>query len=134
MTEPPVISVIIPTFQRRSLIGRALLALEQLRDPSRFAAPFGLRFVAADHPLAHVVTNLLGAADQLALEESSNPLASGDILLLCSDGLSRALADREIAAILDDDPVERVADRLIESALSRGARDNVSVVVVACQA
>jgi serine/threonine protein phosphatase PrpC len=35
---------------------------------------------------------------------------------------------------LDDDPVERVADRLMESALSRGARDNVSVVVVACQA
>ena len=89
---------------------------------------------AADHPLAHVVTNLLGAADRLALEERWNPLASGDILLLCSDGLCRALADREIAAILDDDTVERVADRLMEIALSRGAQDNVSVVVVACQA
>jgi len=89
---------------------------------------------AADHPLAHVVTNLLGASDRLALEERWNPLASGDILLLCSDGLCRELADRDIAAILHDDPVERVADRLVESALSRGARDNVSVVVVACQA
>jgi serine/threonine protein phosphatase Stp1 len=89
---------------------------------------------AADHPLAHVVTNLLGATDSLALEERWNPLASGDILLLCSDGLCRALADREIAAILLDHPVERAADQLMESALSRGARDNVSVVVVACQA
>ena len=74
-----------------------------------------------------------GPAIRLALEERWNPLASGDILLLCSDGLCRALADREIAAILDDDPVESVADRLMESALSRGAQDNVSVVVVACQ-
>ena len=90
--------------------------------------------IAADHPLAHVVTNLLGAADRLTLEERWNPFASGDTLLLCSDGLCRALDDREIAAILDDDPVEKVADRLMETALSRGAQDNVSVVVVACQA
>ena len=89
---------------------------------------------AADHPLAHVVTNLLGASDRLALEERWNPLASGDILLLCSDGLCRTLTDREIADILHDHPVERAADRLMESALSRGARDNVSVVVVSYQA
>ena len=89
---------------------------------------------AADHPLAHVVTNLLGAADGLTLEERWNQLTPGDILLLCSDGLCRTLTDREIADILHDHPVERAADRLMESALSRGARDNVSVVVVAYQA
>jgi len=86
---------------------------------------------AADHPLAHVVTNLLGATDWLTLEERWNQLVPGDILLLCSDGLCRALADPEIAAILRDHPVESAADRLIESALSRGAKDNVSVVVIA---
>jgi len=55
----------------------------------------------------------------------------GDILLLCSDGLCRALADADIAAILRDNSVEAAADRLIESAVSRTAKDNVSVVVVA---
>jgi serine/threonine protein phosphatase Stp1 len=87
---------------------------------------------AADHPFAHVVTNMLGAADGLTLEERWDQLAPGDILLLCSDGLCRALADCEITGILRDYPVERAADRLIETALSHGARDNVSVVVVGC--
>jgi serine/threonine protein phosphatase Stp1 len=86
---------------------------------------------AADHPLANVVTNLLGAGDGLALEERWDQLEPGDILLLCSDGLCRALADPDIAAILRDHPVEAAADRLIESAVSRGAKDNVSAVVIA---
>ena len=86
---------------------------------------------AADHPLAHVVTNLLGAGDGLALEEKWDQLVPGDILLLCSDGLCRELADSDIAAILRDHPVEAAADRLIESAVSRIAKDNVSVVVIA---
>ncbi len=45
----PTLDGILTTLGSRSRT-RALLALEQLRDPSRFAAPFGLRFVAADHP------------------------------------------------------------------------------------
>ena len=86
---------------------------------------------AADHPLANVVTNLLGAGDGLALEERWDHLVPGDNLLLCSDGLCRELADSDIAAILRDHPVEAAADRLIESAVSRSAKDNVSVVVIA---
>jgi serine/threonine protein phosphatase PrpC len=86
---------------------------------------------AAEHPLANVVTNLLGAEDGLSLEERWDRLVPGDILLLCSDGLCRALADPDIAAILRDHPVEAAADRLIESAVSRSAKDNVSVVVIA---
>jgi len=86
---------------------------------------------AADHPLANVVTNLLGAGDGLALEERWEQLVPGDIVLLCSDGLCRALPDPDIAAILRDHPVEAAADRLIESAVSRSAKDNVSVVVIA---
>src|SRR5271166_5787943 len=85
---------------------------------------------AATHPLAHVVTNLLGASDELVLEERQDPLEPGDVLLLCSDGLNRAVSDGEIAAILRDRPVASAADRLIERALSEGARDNVSIVVV----
>ena len=85
---------------------------------------------AADHPLANIVTNLLGAEDGLTLEERWDQLVPGDTLLLCSDGLCRALADPDIAAILRDHPVEAAADRLIERAVSRSAKDNVSVVVI----
>jgi len=87
---------------------------------------------AADHPLANVVTNLLGADDRLALEERWDQLVPGDILLLCSDGLCRALDDSDITTILRDHPMEAAADRLIEAAVARNAKDNVSVVVIAC--
>jgi serine/threonine protein phosphatase PrpC len=86
--------------------------------------------VAANHPLANIVTNLVGASDELVLEERRHRLEVGDILLLCSDGLSGTVSDAEIAAILRAYPVAAAADRLIECALARGARDNVSAVVV----
>jgi serine/threonine protein phosphatase Stp1 len=85
---------------------------------------------AATHPLANVVSNLVGGADELYIAERRDALKPGDILLLCSDGLSRAVLDSDIAAILRENPVTSAADRLIERALSCNARDNVSVVVI----
>jgi serine/threonine protein phosphatase PrpC len=85
---------------------------------------------AAAHPLSNIVTNLIGAFDQLVLEERRDRLQPGDILLLCSDGLSSALGDAEMAHILTGSPLAAAADRLIEQALDQGARDNVSAVVV----
>ena len=85
---------------------------------------------AAAHPMANIVTNLIGAFDRLVLEERRDRLERGDILLLCSDGLSSALKDTEIGDILTRCPVGAAADRLIERALDQGARDNVSAVVV----
>jgi serine/threonine protein phosphatase PrpC len=88
------------------------------------------REAAARHPLSNIVTNLVGASDQLVLEERRDRLEPGDILLLCSDGLSGAVSDAEIAAVLRDNPASAAADRLIERALAEGARDNVSTIVV----
>jgi serine/threonine protein phosphatase PrpC len=85
---------------------------------------------AATHPLGNIVTNLVGASDELALEERRDRLEPGDILLLCSDGLSGALNKDKIAAVLRETPVVAAADRLIECALARGAQDNVSAVVI----
>jgi serine/threonine-protein phosphatase Stp1 len=85
---------------------------------------------AAAHPMSNIVTNLIGAFDQLVLEERRDRLQPGDILLLCSDGLSSTLGDAEMAHILTGSPLAAAADRLIEQALDQGARDNVSAVVV----
>jgi len=85
---------------------------------------------AATHPLGNIITNMVGASDELSLEERRDGLEPGDILLLCSDGLSHVIADEEIGALLGADPILAAADRLIERALTRGARDNVSVVVI----
>lgn len=85
---------------------------------------------AATHPLANVVTNLVGGPDDLALAERQDGLQPGDVLLLCSDGLNRAIAEADIAGTLRNNPVTSAADRLIERALACGARDNVSAVVI----
>jgi serine/threonine protein phosphatase PrpC len=85
---------------------------------------------ATGHPLSNIVTNLVGGSDELILEERHDRLEPGDILLLCSDGLSGAVSDEEIAEVLGAYPVSTAADRLIECALAQGARDNVSVIVV----
>ena len=87
---------------------------------------------ASAHPLGNIITNMVGASDQLSLEETRDGLEPGDILLLCSDGLSHAIADDEIGAVLGQYPILAAADRLIERALARGARDNVSAVVIDC--
>lgn len=85
---------------------------------------------AAGHPLSNIVTNLVGGSDELIFEERHERLETGDILLLCSDGLSGSIDDAEIAEVLGAYRVSTAADRLIEGALAQGARDNVSVVVI----
>src|ERR1700751_6136544 len=55
---------------------------------------------AVDHPMENIVTNLVGAFDRLVLEERRDRLEPGDILLLCSDGLSSAVRDAELGPIL----------------------------------
>lgn len=85
---------------------------------------------ARNHPQRNVVTQGLG------LNEPQPDCLQGewylrDRLLLCSDGLSDELNDREIEALLDASaaPADAVA-ALIGAALERGGRDNVSVVVL----
>jgi serine/threonine protein phosphatase PrpC len=85
---------------------------------------------AAGHPLSNIVTNLVGGSPELIFEERIERLETGDILLLCSDGLSGSITDAEIAEVLGAYRVSTAADRLIECALAQGARDNVSVVVI----
>lgn len=86
---------------------------------------------AEDHPQAHVVTRAIGAADAVAVAIAETPFAPGDLLLLCSDGLTRCLAETAIAALLAEAVGPDAACRaLIEAALRQGAPDNVSVVVV----
>jgi len=87
---------------------------------------------AATHPLGNIITNMVGASDELFLEERRDDLEPGDILLLCSDGLSHTIGDDEIGALLGEYPILAAADRLIERALARGVRDNVSTVVIDC--
>ncbi|MBP7241720.1 SpoIIE family protein phosphatase [Amaricoccus sp.] len=90
---------------------------------------------AETHPQAHVVTRAVGAGDRLDPDLREIALCAGDVLLLCSDGLTRCVADSELAATLARrEPPESLARTLMIAALDRGAPDNVSVIVVRIEA
>ncbi|KNA93144.1 protein phosphatase 2C domain-containing protein [Gordonia sp. w5E2] len=84
-------------------------------------------------PRRNVITRALGAGmAEPDADYFSTPALPGDVLLICSDGLTGELPDAEIAEILaGSDSVEDAAASLVDAALFVGAHDNVTVVVVA---
>jgi len=83
------------------------------------------------HPERHVLTQAVGIERHVTPTTTTIPLQPEDRLLLCTDGLTKMLDDREIAARLSDaeaDP-SRLRDALIDQALDRGGEDNVTVIV-----
>jgi serine/threonine protein phosphatase PrpC len=85
---------------------------------------------AEHHPYANVITRAVGTAPELELDKLTDRLAPDDIYLLCSDGLSKMVSDDEIADILHRSPLMKAPQALIEAALARGGKDNVTVITV----
>jgi len=80
--------------------------------------------------MRHVLTNVLGAQEQADVHMSEHDLSGGEMILLCSDGLHGVLDDSTLQMILSagGTPVE-IVPQLIETALTRGAKDNVTAVL-----
>lgn len=88
---------------------------------------------ARTHPERHILTRALGMSSPATPDVDSAPLNQDDLLLLCSDGLTKMLNDHDIQTILTHakgDPI-RACDRLITQSLERGGEDNVTAVVIA---
>jgi protein phosphatase len=87
---------------------------------------------AATHKLRNVLTNVVGGSAPLTdVEVHRVPLAVGDSVLLCSDGLHGVVRDEEIASILGGTGTAESACRaLVDLALARGGPDNVTAVVL----
>ncbi|CAO3449737.1 hypothetical protein [Azospirillum argentinense] len=88
----------------------------------------------SSHPRSNEVTRAIGAVDDLALDMRQGRAQPGDLFLLCSDGLTRFVSDRELAALLAATDLAGAVDALVATALERGGSDNVTVVAVSCQA
>jgi protein phosphatase len=84
-------------------------------------------------PMAGALISALGA-DELTPVVGLVDLRPGDVLLLCTDGLTRHLTDQRIAAILEGASDAQSACReLVDAALAEGGSDNVTVVVARMQ-
>ena len=86
---------------------------------------------ARGHPYRNVVTRALGSRPDLDVALRGLAMQPGDVLLLCSDGLSSMVEDARIATILSEsrDDVSVACSRLIEAARAAGGEDNITVVV-----
>lgn len=88
---------------------------------------------ASKHPDSNVITRAVGGQNELRLDIAMFDIQPGDTYLLCSDGLYRELSFDEIKALLLTDDLTASVQALLQLALERGARDNVSIVIARCE-
>ncbi|HEY6398135.1 MAG TPA: Stp1/IreP family PP2C-type Ser/Thr phosphatase [Solirubrobacteraceae bacterium] len=86
---------------------------------------------AAEHPQRSIITRALGPEPEVEVDTSTFEVEPGDLLLLCSDGLTTMVPEERVAEILaSGGPVDRIAQKLIDEANEAGGRDNITVVLL----
>ena len=79
----------------------------------------------------HVLTRCVGRNHGMEVEVFNFPLADGDVILLCTDGLSNYLTDEtSLGEAFDDDSPQNVVDTLVDFANSEGGGDNITGIVI----
>ena len=86
---------------------------------------------AGRSPLKHVLASAIGAEDASPVVSRVDVTERGCIILFCTDGLTKHVADDEIAALCRQSmPSEQLARTLLDMALERGGSDNITIVTV----
>jgi hypothetical protein len=85
---------------------------------------------AAEHPQRSIITRALGIENDVEVDTWTYPVRAGDVVLMCSDGLTSMIGEDQIAAVLASEPdLDRAGERLIAEANAAGGRDNITVVL-----
>jgi protein phosphatase len=85
---------------------------------------------AEEHPQRSIITRALGPEPSVQVDTWSYPVRDGDVLLLCSDGLTSMITEAQITEILSSSrTLEEAGGRLIGEANAAGGRDNITVVL-----
>jgi serine/threonine protein phosphatase PrpC len=85
--------------------------------------------------LRHIVTNVVGGIKEgVSVELHRLTLQAGDVILLCTDGLTGMLTDLQIASVLRTYPnPQQACERLVQSANDAGGHDNITALVARCE-
>jgi serine/threonine protein phosphatase PrpC len=85
---------------------------------------------AADHPQRSIITRALGPEPDVTVDTWTYPVRAGDVILLCSDGLTSMVSEAHVAEILRTSAaLDRAAQALIDEANRAGGRDNITVIL-----
>ena len=85
---------------------------------------------AERHPKKNLITRAMGVSAAALAEYTACPVKAGDILLICTDGLSNTLPLQSMQEILRKTQFFDMADRLVEQALQEGAQDNITALLI----
>lgn len=82
--------------------------------------------------MKNVLTKALGVRGEVEFEVAAHDLQTGDMVLLCSDGLTNMLDDDAILEIVGryDGHLDKTCDQLVDGANARGGRDNISAILL----
>jgi len=84
---------------------------------------------AEEHPQRSIITRALGPEPDVELDVHTQQARSGDVFLLCSDGLTSMIREDQVREILEEsESLKAAVDRLVEEANRAGGRDNITVV------
>ncbi len=89
---------------------------------------------AHSHEQRNVITRALGQKPEVVVDYFHEHLRAGDIIILCTDGLTGPVTDAEIKQKVLEAPPQEAVQRLVDLANARGGSDNVSVLVVRVEA
>ncbi len=81
-------------------------------------------------PHKHILTQSVGFHGPVEPDTTTRMVESGDIFILCSDGVTDALDDNELARIIEATPADMLSHVLVEEALKAGGEDNITALVV----
>jgi serine/threonine protein phosphatase PrpC len=85
---------------------------------------------AAEHPQRSIITRALGPEPDVQVDTFTYPVRAGDLLLLCSDGLTSMISEESVTQVLGSaDSLADAARLLITEANEAGGRDNITVVL-----
>lgn len=83
------------------------------------------------HPIKNVITRALGANEHVEPDFFEVSLNEGDVVLMCSDGLTNMLTDEAIEKIISDSiTLEYAAQTLVDCANKNGGKDNIAVIII----
>jgi serine/threonine protein phosphatase PrpC len=85
---------------------------------------------AAEHPQRSIITRALGPEPDVEVDTFTYPVRAGDVLLLCSDGLTSMISEDAVSRVLGSaESLDEAARSLIREANEAGGRDNITVVL-----
>lgn len=85
-----------------------------------------------NHPNKNIITRVLGVDEEIEIDFDYIDVSNGDLIILCSDGLSGFVDSERILEISKNCRFETLCDKLIDTANENGGRDNITVVAVEC--